>query len=158
MAVRAEAVFTGGDVHLTNRAAYQLALARQGWADGTDIAITVDKPTRSQRANAYYWGVVLDMIERHVKDQTGYTAEDLHDVFCQKFINCERKRVQFFSELTGELIEADIDPRRSSALTGGKFYDFVEKVRQFAAEFWGLDIEDPDPSYWRYRKGEKGAA
>lgn len=103
------------------------------------------KNRRSARANAYLWGHVYEEIAQH----TGHTPEDIHDFMCERFLPNERKRVEFFSRLSGEVLAADVDTRRSSKLTGTPFYDFVENVRQFAREFLGVETQDPDPEYWR---------
>lgn len=106
---------------------------------------------RSQKANAYYWSQVLTpmSLENSAGDQT---PEDIHDAMCAKFLPNESKRVAFFNRLTGEQLEVDTDPRRSSKLTGREFYRFVEQVRKFALEFLQLETQDPDPEYWRYEK------
>jgi hypothetical protein len=70
-------------------------------------------------------------------------------VFCERFIPTERKQVEFYSTVTGESVTTEVDKRRSSALTGGPFHDFVEQVREFARTFWGIETPDPDPEYWR---------
>ena len=111
--------------------------------------VRLSKPTRSDRANAYYWGVVLEHLER--LSESGYDANGLHDVFCERFILSEHKQVEFFNRMTGESLTTEIT-KRSSALTGGEFYDFVENVREFGRTFWGIETPDPDPEYWRKRR------
>lgn len=147
--VTAEATFDGALPRLVNPHAYKEALAAKGWEVGKVLSVRVGPMTRSEKANAYYWGVVLEFIVRH--SESGYDADELHDVFCERFIVSERKKVDFYSRLTGESVTTEIDARRSSALTGGPFYDYVEKVREFARVFWGINTPDPDPEYWRKR-------
>lgn len=112
-----------------------------------DITIELHKDQRSQKANAYYWGCVLKLMADH----TGHSADDLHDVMCARFLPSERKRLEFVHRMTGEHLEVETDGRRSSKLTGGPFYDFVEEVRMFAREFLDVETPDPDPAYWRKR-------
>jgi hypothetical protein len=148
--VTADATWDGTKAVLVTKARYKAECANRKWEVGTALKITVGPVTRSQRANSYYWGVVLEHIVR--LSDTGYDAQELHDVFCERFIASEKKQVAFYSKLTGQIVATDVDTRRSSALTGGPFYDYVEKVRQFAQEFWGIETPDPDPEYWRKRE------
>lgn len=113
-----------------------------------DVTVKPHKDQRSQKANAYLWGHVYEEMSTH----TGHSPEDIHDAMCERFLPNERKRVEFFNRLTGESLTVETDSRRSSKLTGGPFYDFVENVRQFAREFLSVETQDPDPDYWRHRK------
>lgn len=134
------------DGHLTAFTRKQIAATLKAHA-GTQIEVRIrrHKATRSERANKYYWGVVLALL---AKDQE-MTPEDLHDAMCAQFLPDETKRVEFFNRLTGEQLEVEIDRRRSSKLKGDEFYDFVERVRLWGLEFLGVITPDPDPDYWR---------
>jgi len=116
---------------------------------GTEIEVRIrrHKATRSDKANRYYWGVVLALL---AKDQE-MTPEDVHDAMCEQFLPNERKRLEFFNKMTGETLDVETDPRRSSKLKGDEFYDFVERVRLWGLEFLGVLTPDPDPEYWRKR-------
>lgn len=109
--------------------------------------LSLSHPTRSQRANAYYWSVVLGAIAEH----TGYTADDVHDAMCQQFLSNDLKRVEFYNAHSQDVLRVAVDTRRSSKRTTVEFYEFVERVRAWAGEFLGLTIPDPDPDYWRRR-------
>jgi hypothetical protein len=116
---------------------------------GQHVGIRIEpyKNIRSQEANAYLWGHVYAEMAKH----SGHSAEELHDLMCAKFLPNEKTRAEFYSRLTGEVLELEADGRRSSKLSGNAFYDFVEAVRQFAVEFLGVVTQDPDPDYWRKR-------
>lgn len=156
-AVLAEATWDGDAPRLVDARKYRADAKAQKWPIGTRLMVRLSKPTRSERANAYYWGVVIDRIDRGNPDD-GNSPEDYHDAFCERFIVTERKQVQFFNAMTGEEDIVEVDDRRSSALNGGDFYDFVEKVRIFAREFWNIDTPDPDPEYWRKPRDKRRAA
>jgi hypothetical protein len=117
---------------------------------GQKIAVTIedDKHLRSIQANNYYWSQVATVLAK----ENGQTPEEFHDAMCVLFLPNESKRVEFFNKMTGESLTVEVDTRRSSKLTGGPFYDFVERVRLWGVEFLGVITEDPDPEYWRKRK------
>jgi hypothetical protein len=99
---------------------------------------------RSDRASAYYWGVVVKLASEH----TGMEPEDLHDEFCARFLT--RRQIEVVDYATGEAEQVTV-PGRSSSLSVRDFYEFVERVRQFLAEHLDVVTPDPDPSYWRKR-------
>lgn len=100
---------------------------------------------RSEKANAYYFGHVLDRIHAYCPE---HSVEEIHDAMCELFLPNEQKRALFISRMTGEQLTVDLDHRRSSKLNGKDFYHFVEKVRLWALEFYGCETYDPDPE-WR---------
>lgn len=124
-------------------------LAAQFRNTRVELKVKRYKATRSQRANAYLWGVVYALM---AKDQE-MTEEEIHDAMCERFLPNEHKRVAFFNRLTGECLEVETDGRRSSKLDGEAFYDFVERVREFARDFLNVHTPDPDPAYWRRPDG-----
>lgn len=143
-----------GDVMLRNRS--QVKAAARDFGDGTELIVTMESAAdaRSARANRYYWGVVLKAVAEH----TGQKAETLHEIWCGMFLPNEHKRVEFFNRLTGEHLVVETDGRRTSKLTGGPFYDYVEECRVWAAEWLGVTTPDPDPQYWRKRAKSTEAA
>lgn len=138
--VSADAYIKGGKLFVRDRDSFDQAFAK--WKDG-DVTLRVEKlsATRSLQANRYYFGVVLDLMAQ----ETGHTKEELHDDMCDRFL---RRRLVYLHAETGQIEEREI-AGRSSKLSVGEFYEFVEKVRQFAGEFLCMTIPDPDPSHWR---------
>jgi len=112
-----------------------------------DLTVEAHRDRRSERANAYLWGVVY----REIAAYTGHTVEAIHSAMVERYLPSERVRVEFFNRTNGEVLEIDTDRRRTSKLTGTAFFDFVEQVRLFASEFLSIETEDPDPAYWRAR-------
>ena len=112
-----------------------------------EVKVAKYKPQRSTRANAYLWGVVYELM---AKDQE-MTPEEVHDAMCERFLPNEQRRVEFFNRMTGECLAVETDARRSSKLKGDAFFDFVERVRDFARTFLNVYTPDPDPEYWRKR-------
>lgn len=75
---------------------------------------------------AYYYGVVLKMII----EECGYpliTAESLHRVIKHTINN-------------------DVTTTKQNK---AQFWDFINKVRNWAGEFLNLAIPDPDPEWWK---------
>jgi len=121
---------------------------------GKDVVVTIRdaKATRSERANAYLWSTVYKLM---ALEQCGKDSEEaksaIHDAMCERFLTNQRRQVEFFNRLTGEVLTVDTDPRRSSKLAGDAFFDFVEDVREFARTWMQVETPDPDPDYWRKR-------
>lgn len=140
---------------VTDDAQLQLHPATQARLDrhlvtlrGRRVEISIDEPSRrrSDRANRYYWGVVLTTME---ESNIGYTKKEFHELMLAKFSTT--RHYEILNPRTGEVVEEYDITDRSSTLTGKNFYRFVEQVRQFLAEFYGVVTEDPDPAYWQKR-------
>ena len=106
-----------------------------------DLAVTVEvklkKRVRSDVQNAYYWGVVIAMISERLRELGHDVDRDLtHEFLKGRFL---------YSELTdpstGEVMRI---PKKTSELATGEFMEYLEHVKQFAAET--LDIYIPDPN------------
>jgi len=106
-----------------------------------DLAVTVEvkvkKYKRSNEFNNYYWGVVVAMIVERLRELGHDVDRDLtHEFLKGRFL---------YSELTdpstGEVMRI---PKKTSELATGEFMDYLEHVKQFAAET--LDLYIPDPN------------
>lgn len=93
--------------------------------------------TRSVRANAYLWGVVY----KAISDDTGQEPEAIHEAMKQRFLT--QTDVVLINAKTGEMEEHRV-VGSSSKLKVHDFYQFVENVRLFAAEWLGLRIPEPN--------------
>ena len=106
-----------------------------------DLAVTVEvkikKYRRSNEFNNYYWGVVVAMIVERLRELGHDIDRDLtHEFLKGRFL---------YSELTdpgtGEVMRI---PKKTSELATGEFMEYLEHVKQFAAET--LDLYIPDPN------------
>jgi hypothetical protein len=106
-----------------------------------DLAVTIEvkvkKRVRSDVQNAYYWGVVVAMISERLRELGHDVDRDLtHEFLKGRFL---------YSELTdpntGEVMRI---PRKTSELATEEFIEYMEHIKQFAAET--LDIYIPDPN------------
>jgi hypothetical protein len=111
-----------------------------GWRDG-EVTITIEKKhaIRSQEASRYYFGVCLRLLSEH----TGYSIDELHEWAKARFIP---KHVALLDR-NGSVVDDLVIGGTTTRLNRVQFYEFVEALRQFAAEKLDLAIPDPDPHY-----------
>jgi len=141
------AVYIDGAGAIADRALAYDVMAAIRTFKGQHIDLTIERhqDRRSARQNAYLWGHVYAVMAAH----TGHSAEELHEAMVAQFLPSVPKQIAFVNDLTGEALDIDIETRRSSKLTGSRFTDFVDQVRDFAATFLHVATEDPDPDYWK---------
>lgn len=120
----------GGRLVLRNRRQFDDQIRRM--KDGWQLEVTVQRlrATRSLAQNAYFWGVVLQTIS----ECTGDEVDDLHDYFKKRFLP---KPLGIDSN--------EVVGGSTRTLNTVQFGEYIEKIRQFAAEF--LDIAIPDPGF-----------
>jgi hypothetical protein len=136
-----------GQIKWADREGFVQAVRSMADCDA-EITIASLEDRRSVVANRYYWGVVL----KAIAEETETPAEDVHDAMCDRFL---KHRITLVNVL-GEVLDQEV-AGRSSKLSVAAFYRFVEQVRLFAAEFFGLSIPDPDPEFQRYRAEAEAA-
>lgn len=105
-----------------------------------EITITIAKKSkkRSNEQNAYLWGVVYPIVKNGLKD-AGYnnvSTEQVHELLKSMFI-----KEDLVSESTGEVMTI---VGRSSELTTSQFMEYLEDIKQFAAEQLNCYIPDPN--------------
>jgi hypothetical protein len=106
-----------------------------------DLAVTIEvkmkKRFRSDVQNAYYWGVVVAMVSERLRELGHEVDRDLtHEFLKGRFLYSE-----LTDPTTGEVMRI---PRKTSELATEEFIEYLEHVKQFAAET--LDIYIPDPN------------
>jgi hypothetical protein len=106
------------------------------------VDISIARPRHSQKARGYYRGVVL----RLICDHTGDDPSDLHDFFKRRFTE------PVVHTVLGEPFEVYTTAENDSQ----EFFDFVERIRNFALVELGVETPDPDPR-WK-EKLQKAAA
>jgi hypothetical protein len=95
--------------------------------DGKPIELIVRKrkSQRSLQQNAYYWGVVIEILANHF----GYEAGEMHEALKFKFLRTH---------------EGDLPAARSTAkLNTEEFVAYVDRVVRWAAQEHQLYIPDP---------------
>ena len=84
------------------------------------------KQTRSQQQNAYYWGVVLDIIGKDL----GYSPEETHQIFTEMFLSYEKDSRKFVKSTT--------------KLNTKEMEEYLEKVRRFASTELSIFVPLPN--------------
>ena len=97
---------------------------------------------RSSDQNRYYWGVVLPMLAEAFQDAGNAISpnnpddlKDLHDFLKARFLP-----PRILADGRGE---AHGLPPSTAGLSTTAFAEYTERVRQFAAEYFSLNIPDP---------------
>lgn len=111
------------------------------WPDGP-VEIAVEQPavTRSARANAYYWGKVIEAIAESTHNDPDDVHESMKLLHLPKAV-CLRTG-------NGEVVAEFVIGGSTTLLTSTQFFDYVERIRMWAFEKLDCDIPPPDPE-WR---------
>lgn len=110
--------------------------------EGRDVEVTFERPSkrRSNSQNAYYWGVCLPIIQNGLYDATGEvrSCDAIHyNILLPLFAPIKETA----NRNTGLIITERLT---SSALTTTQFAEFIMSVQQWAAEYLGVNIPDPN--------------
>lgn len=124
-----------GRLQMRNRKTVLAQVARM--KDGEFvITFTPRRASRSLQANRYYWGVVVELLAEH----TGYTPDEIHEVLKAKFLPKKLAVTDANGEIQGEFVIGG----STTKLNTLEFGEFIEAIRQWAAESLGVVIPDPD--------------
>lgn len=127
-------LIAGGKLEIRNRAGLSQAL--RGMRDG-EVLIRIERlrATRSTKQNAYYWGVIVQLLS----DLTGFTPDEMHDILKAKFIP---KRFAV-ADGNGEIRDELVIGGSTAILNTVEFGEYCEAIRQWAAKNLCLVIPDP---------------
>lgn len=115
-----------------NRVASELGAMRDG---ELRISITRAHATRSLNQNAWYWACVVGLVAEH----TGYTPDEIHEIYKAKFIPKRLALANGNGEITGEFVIGGT----TTQLNKLEFGEFCESIREWAADELGVVIPDP---------------
>ncbi len=134
--VVASATVRDRKLFIRNRRAFDLAVSelREGWE--LEVTVKRRRAARSLLQNAYYWGVVVEMLSEH----TGYTADEIHDFLKAKFIP---KRLAV-CDGNGVIQDEVVLGGSTREMNKVEFGEYVEAIQIWAAE--SLDVVIPDPN------------
>jgi hypothetical protein len=142
--VLAGRVVDGGILHLDNRAQLDRALKHPSWQRRVTITIAPEEERRRQRANKYYWGVVLKMMA----EECGHTADDLHEL-----MKLRHNSKLVVEPLTGEEVKI---AQSTAKLTIPEFSVYLERVMLDGSEWLGIVF--PEPSKHEEWRQDRAAA
>lgn len=134
--VGAHGSIQAGRIHIRNRRQFddQIRQFREGAE--VEVEVTIRRATRSLAQNAYWWGVVVEMIS----EQTGYTPDEVHEFLKAKFI----PKKLAFCDGNGEVVDEYVLGGSTRKMNTLQFGEYMETVRRWAAETLGLNIPDPE--------------
>lgn len=109
--------------------------------EGKDIEITIQKKSkiRSNNQNAYYWGIVLPLVQNGLKEATG-EIRDYNSIHYQILLPLFSPTRDIVNLETGMVVSEKLT---SSVMTTIEFIDYISSIQKWASEF--LDINIPDP-------------
>lgn len=124
-----------GVFHLQNRKRL-IEWARQNPNKQLSVRVHKKGAKRSNQQNRYLWGVVIEEVRLGLLN-IGYemTAEETHFFLKSKFNPIE------FPNKEGEAIQL---PGTTTNLTKTQFGEYIEKIGQWAAEYLGIRIPQPN--------------
>lgn len=104
--------------------------------DGKDVRIVVGKleKQRSNKENAYYWGVAIKLISEEI----GLSAEETHEALKILFL---KKHIDFQILNKIEPIEY---VRSTASLSTKEFEEYLENIRMWAASFLNCQVPMPN--------------
>lgn len=111
--------------------------ALESLRDGpVDIAVTRRRATRSAVQNNFWWGVVVALLSEH----TGFSPDEMHDVLKAKFL----PRRLAVTDGNGEIVNEFVVGGSTTRLSTLEFGELIERVRQWAADYLGVLIPEPN--------------
>lgn len=110
--------------------------------NGKDVVITFSKPkkSRSNNQNAYYWGVVVNLVQQGLLDATG-ELRSTNDIHYKILLPMFAPLNEIANIDTGEVINERIT---SSDMTTTQFCEYIIEIQKWSAEFLCVDIPDPN--------------
>ena len=106
---------------------------------GKDVVITVTKKvkSRSKQQNKYYWGVIVKCVQDGFYEMGEvYDSERVHETLKAMFLYDE-----IINEDTGEIVKV---VKEFKDITADEFQEYKIRIQQWAAEWLGIVILDPN--------------
>jgi len=107
-----------------------------------EIVLTFEKKKkkRSNNQNAYYWGVVLPILQNGLLDATGElrTTQNIHYKILLPLFAPD---IEIVNKQTGQILNEKLT---SSELTTTQFMEYILEIQKWSAEFLGVDIPSPN--------------
>lgn len=113
--------------------------ARQNVGKNIKIRFERKGKKRSDPQNRYYFGVVIREITLRLRELGHQELQDetVHEMMKIKF------NYEPLTSEHGELLEI---PKSTTSLTTTQFMEYMDRVKQWAGDFLGINIPDPNQS------------
>ena len=110
--------------------------------EGKEVEITIERKRkkRSNPQNAYYWSVVIPILQQGLKDATG-EVRDINSIHYQIVLPLLAPKREIVNTDTGEVISESMT---SSEMTTTEFCEFIISIQKWGAEFLNVDIPSPN--------------
>ncbi len=110
--------------------------------EGKTIQITIERyrNKRSNPQNAYYWGVVLPIVQEGLIDATGETR-DLNSIHYNILLPMFSPNRDIVNKQTGEVMQEKLT---SSEMTTTEFSEYINDIQKWGAEFLNIQIPSPN--------------
>ena len=118
---------TQGKLQLDSPSAYLRQIAA---LEGQQIELVLrkHKSHRSNQQNAWYWGVIVELISQH----TGYTPSEAHEALKFRFLSDHNPDHQGLIKI-----------KSTSQLSTKEFAEYCDRIVRWAAEHMEIFIPDP---------------
>ena len=108
-----------------------------------EVTIEPRRETRSNQQNRYFHGVIVEMFHAFLKEQD---FEHNSREAAKGFLKAKLLLQDLVDPATGEVIGRRV--RSTAELTTEEMTDFIERARTWLADFFGIIVPDPDPTWW----------
>jgi hypothetical protein len=108
--------------------------------NGSDVVLTIDKvkKKRSNNQNAFYWGVLIPLMQKGAKDTWGesWSIDKAHKHLSKIFV--------FHESVNQKTSEITQTPKSTTELTTTDWEVYVTEIRIYLLE--NFDIDAPEPN------------
>ncbi len=110
--------------------------------EGKTITLTIQRhrKQRSSNQNRFYHGIVIPLVQKGLVDATG-EVRDHNSIHYNILLPLHAPLREIINIETGEVIQERIT---SSEMGTSEFMDYIVSIQQWAAEFLGIEIPDPN--------------
>jgi hypothetical protein len=129
-----QAAISNGKLTLSNRKRFEHEVSTL--KDGAYEVSIRRKNRRSNPQNNYYWGIIIPEIRLRLTE-LGHRVEDeqVHELLKAKFLSVP---------ISNDQGEVEHLPGSTAGLNKAEFSEYMDRTREWAAEFLGIEIPDPE--------------